>query len=281
MTKTDFVVFILSNGRPDRQLTLETLQESGYTGDWFILCDNLDPTLKTYRHKYGEKVLVFDKEAYVEQVDTMTNQIELGTVLYARQASIDLARQKGYRYFMQIDDDMTAFSIRYEDDKKLKGFKIDNFDKLVELFVEFMRGADIAVTGFGNSGGYIGGLNGKFAKGYTRSVAGVYIIDSAKDIEFKGIINEDYNLSAEYSKVGVLIFEILAIAFTTAQRGTNAGGLQDLYDENGTYAMNAYSLMIAPHCTKLIMKNDRIVTRTNWNNHHPFIINKKYKKGAR
>lgn len=280
MTRTDFAVFILSNGRPDQQLTLETLEKSGYTGDWFILCDSLDPTLKTYRQKYGENVLVFDKEAYAEQMDTMTNQIELGTVLYARQASIDLARQRGYRYFMQIDDDMTAFSIRYEDEGKLKGAKVTDLDRLVQSFVEFMKRGDVAVTGFGNSGGYIGGLHGKFAKGYTRSVAGVYIIDSSKDIEFKGIINEDYNLSAEYSKVGHLIFEILAIAFTTSQRGANAGGLQDLYNAEGTYTMNAYSIVIAPHCTRLILRNDKVVTRTNWNNHHPLIISEKYKKGG-
>ena len=52
----DFCIFILSHGRPDRIYTLSSLKSSNYTGDWFILIDNEDPTAEEYYERYGEKV---------------------------------------------------------------------------------------------------------------------------------------------------------------------------------------------------------------------------------
>ena len=59
--RNDFCVFILSNGRPDNIKTLETLQRSGYTGKWYIVIDDEDPTGNQYKSTYGDKVLVFSK----------------------------------------------------------------------------------------------------------------------------------------------------------------------------------------------------------------------------
>lgn len=62
--RTDFCVFICSNGRAGSVTTIKALEGSGYTGDWYILCDDLDRQLDDYRREYGaERVKVFDKKA--------------------------------------------------------------------------------------------------------------------------------------------------------------------------------------------------------------------------
>ena len=55
-----FAIFILTNGRPNNQYTLEFLRKS-FKGDVFLLCDNEDKTLKEYQKNYGEQVVVFNK----------------------------------------------------------------------------------------------------------------------------------------------------------------------------------------------------------------------------
>jgi len=63
--KRNFAVFILTNGRPDRVYTYKTLKKYGYTGRIFLIIDDLDKTGSEYREKYGEQVVVFDKNLYV------------------------------------------------------------------------------------------------------------------------------------------------------------------------------------------------------------------------
>ena len=38
----DFAVFILTNGRPDRVVTYDTLKRCGYTGPIYLIVDDLD-----------------------------------------------------------------------------------------------------------------------------------------------------------------------------------------------------------------------------------------------
>ena len=42
MRRDSFCVFILSHGRPDNVITLNTLRREGYTGPWYIVIDNED-----------------------------------------------------------------------------------------------------------------------------------------------------------------------------------------------------------------------------------------------
>jgi hypothetical protein len=67
--RNDFAVFILSHGRPDRVETLGALERAGYTGRTYIVIDDEDPQGEEYRKRYGEKVLVFSKEAVAREID--------------------------------------------------------------------------------------------------------------------------------------------------------------------------------------------------------------------
>lgn len=65
LTHSDFCTFILSHGRPNNIRTLHPLLNTGnYSGPWYIVIDNEDPTAETYYQLYGSnRVIMFDKEA--------------------------------------------------------------------------------------------------------------------------------------------------------------------------------------------------------------------------
>lgn len=48
-----FAVFILSYGRPNNIITLNTLKKCGYTGEWYIVIDNEDDTADEYYKNFG------------------------------------------------------------------------------------------------------------------------------------------------------------------------------------------------------------------------------------
>lgn len=105
-----FVVFILSHGRPDSVHTLKTLKSLGYSGDWLIVIDNEDETAERYYQNFGrEKVVMFDKLAISKTFDTADTFEDRRTIVYARNACWDIAKERGYRYFLELDDDYTSF----------------------------------------------------------------------------------------------------------------------------------------------------------------------------
>lgn len=54
LTHSDFCTFILSHGRPNNIRTLHPLLNTGnYSGPWYIVIDNEDPTAETYYQLYG------------------------------------------------------------------------------------------------------------------------------------------------------------------------------------------------------------------------------------
>lgn len=91
--RNDFCIFICSNGRAGSVTTIKALEGSGYTGDWYILCDDLDRQLDDYRREYGvDRVQVFDKKAMAAIIDTGTNDGDMRAIVYARNACFDVAK---------------------------------------------------------------------------------------------------------------------------------------------------------------------------------------------
>ena len=83
MENKDFCVFILTHGRPDNVITLKTLEKAGYTGKLFLVVDNEDKTLPKYIKNFGsEKVKVFDKKSYADNVDEGNNFDERRTITH-------------------------------------------------------------------------------------------------------------------------------------------------------------------------------------------------------
>ena len=141
-----------------------------------------------------------------------------------------------------------------------------------------MDNANISCLSFGNQGGYIGGINGKFKNGMGRNNNQNFILKTKDKIEFVGTRNEDFNMVATYSKIGKLIFEIYRIGISSPEQGSNSGGLQTDYENAGFYIYNFYSIIVAPYCCKIYMKNNKFTLKRNWDKFAPKIINEVYKK---
>jgi len=88
-------------GRPRNVVTYHTLMRQGYTGPVYIIVDNEDKTLGEYRKVYGDKVIVFDKAATAKTFDEGDNFNDRRAVIYARNASFQIARDLGLTYFLQ------------------------------------------------------------------------------------------------------------------------------------------------------------------------------------
>lgn len=115
--KNNFVMFILTHGRPDKVHTYRSLKRQGYSGRIIILIDNEDKSRSDYEKFKGE-VIVFDKVAISQTFDEGDNFGDRRSIVYARNACFDIAKQLGIKYFIQLDDDYQDF--RYRNDSKNK-----------------------------------------------------------------------------------------------------------------------------------------------------------------
>lgn len=70
--------------------TVKAIQKAGYTGEWFIVIDDLDSQQELYKEKYGDKVIIFDKKLWAEKTDTVTNTGELRSPVFARKYTLEM-----------------------------------------------------------------------------------------------------------------------------------------------------------------------------------------------
>lgn len=244
-----FAIFILTNGRPNHQYTLEFLRKS-FKGDIFLLCDNEDKTLKEYQKNYGEQVVVFDKNEWVSKSDSMDNFQSKKSVLYARNAVFQIAKDMGYEYFAMVDDDVTGLSFRYEKDGKLVGKPVENFDKISSAILEAMDDTGTDFFSFGLNKLYIGGLsNGQYQKKIVDKVYCFIICRTEQQHFYKGIMNEDEIHNILSMNVGKLLKTTTLVQIVTKPIGKDTvGGNAETYEENGyySYVRNFYPIIAFP-----------------------------------
>ena len=244
-----FAIFILTNGRPNNQHTLEFLKKS-FNGDVFLLCDNEDSTLKEYQKNYGKNVVVFDKNEWVLKSDPMDNFQSKKSVLYARNAVFEIAKDMGYDYFAMVDDDITQLSFRYEKDGKLVGKPVHNFDRVISNALDFMDGTKTDFFSFGTDKIYIGGSsNSQFKKKIIDKVYNFIICRTGCKHFYKGIMNEDEIHNILSMSVGTLVKSSTIIQMQMKPVGRDSiGGNAETYNENGyySYVRNFYPVIAFP-----------------------------------
>ncbi|MCS2936648.1 hypothetical protein NXW99_18060 [Bacteroides faecis] len=117
---------------------MKTLRKCGYTGDVIIVLDNEDKTINKYREIY-QNTYVFDKKEIASRIDEGDNFNDRRAIIYARNASFEIAKEKGYRYFIELDDDYTEFSYTYNQCGYLQPiitqYFIDNKSEIWLLFL--------------------------------------------------------------------------------------------------------------------------------------------------
>ncbi len=280
----NFVVFILSHGRPNNVITLKTLQRQGYTGEYYIIIDNEDKTADQYYKNFGEdRVIMFDKKDVASRVDSADNFNDRRVVMYARNACFEIAEKLGKEYFLELDDDYCAVGYRWEEQGKLKQKNFKNLDKLFSLMLDYYRkNENITCLALSQGGDFIGGAKGGMYKArIKRKAMNALLLSTKRKINFLGRINEDVNTYTTLGSRGHVFLTIADAMIVQQDTQTNPGGMTDIYLAFGTYLKSFYSVMHMPSAVKLKMMGDkhyRIHHEINWEVCVPKIISGVYKK---
>lgn len=250
---SSFCALILSYKRAGNVKTLGTLQRHGYTGPWYVVLGNDDPTHDDYVEEYGaEHVVVFDKEAYAETSDLGINSSERAAILFARNAAPDIAKSLGYDYFIELDDDYMKMDHRYNSNHEYIEHNIVNLDAVFAAMTEFVHNTGIVVA-MSQNGDWVGGPNGNLGAriGGERKAMNSFVRPSDDPVKFRGLINEDVNTYTELGGRGHVFLTTNAVSLKQTGTQQSDGGLSTLYQDNGTYVKAFHTIMRCPSNTKV------------------------------
>lgn len=282
LTADRFAVFILSHGRAKNVTTWDLLRRDGYTGDIYVICDDLDDQVPEYRERYGDRVIVFDKLAEYDRTDTISPEKKLNAVVYARNKCHDIAKDLGLTHFLVLDDDYHSFEFRYEQDGKLKCREVRDMNRAINMFCEFLDISGADTVAFAQGGDYIGGLgNQMLEKKITRKAMNSFFCRTDRPFKYYGLTNEDTTAYVLNGSRGHLYFTVGGIMLTQERTQAQTGGLTTIYLEDGTYMKSFYTVVACPSCVKVSVMGDkhmRIHHSVNWNNAVPLILSERFRK---
>lgn len=284
MENKDFAVFILTHGRPSNVKTLATLKKCGYTGNIYFIVDNEDKAIDKYIKNFGvESVKVFNKKLMADNVDEGNNFNEKRTITHARNACFEIAKDLRLRYFIQLDDDYTAFDYRLYIDEKAIVVPIKNLNKYLHYLIEYFEKYNFLSIAFAQGGDFIGGLfNGKeiyrFSK---RKCMNSFLCSTKRQFQFIGAMNEDVNTYTTLGSRGNLFLTIPFVSLTQTATQSNKSGITDMYLRYGTYCKAFTTVMMHPSGVRVSMMNSsnpRIHHTIKWQNTTPMIIDRIHKR---
>lgn len=283
MLRNNFGVLILTHGRPDKVLTYQILRKHGYTGPIYLVVDDKDKTLSEYRDIYGKEVVVFSKTDYEGKFDIMDNVGDDRCVVYARNASFDIARSLGLDYFVMLDDDYGVFYFTLDDQLEYKNKIIHDLDYVFDLFVDYLKDTPLYSIAFAQGGDFIGGADGSHLKKIKplRKCMNSFICATDRPYQFPGRINEDTNMYVIEGSRGKLFFTIVQIRLNQKETQSNSGGLTDIYLNLGTYVKSFYTVMLHPSSVKVSLMGTaeaRLHHSISWEHTVPQIIREEHKK---
>lgn len=281
--RTDFCIFIISHGRPNDIYTLKTLAKAGCNIPVYIVIDNHDKTADEYLKKYRKQVFIFDKDKYAAMVDQYDNLNNLRTTTHARNACFDLAIELGYKYFLVLDDDYTAFKMRIN--HKLEHpigryLIIKNIDNVFYKTLEYFINSNFTSICYSQGGDWFGGET-NFNKKPKRKAMNSFFCSTDRRFWFISRLNEDVNTYMALGHQGYVFMTIPFIQLDQKTTQKTQGGMSEAYLAGGTYVKTFYTLLNRPDCTKinLMGRTDlRMHHLINWENAVPCIIDEQFKK---
>jgi hypothetical protein len=279
----DFAALILTHGRPDSVVTYDKLRQCGYTGRIVIVIDDEDKTADQYRARYGEEVEMFCKLDIAKRIDEADNFKDRRAIVYARNAAFDIAERLGVRYFIQLDDDYTRFSYRFDKEARYEDKATKRLDDVFAAFLKYYKATPFASIAMAQGGDHLGGRVGNYAKRIrsVRKAMNSFFCDTQRRFQFDGRINEDVNTYTTKQRAGLPFLTVLGFSLEQKRTQSNAGGMTELYLDGGTHIKSFYSVMMAPSCVKEYAMGEahkRIHHRVNWKAAAPVIIREKHRK---
>lgn len=280
---SNFACFILTNRRPDNVITYKTLRKSGYTGPIKLIVDNLDPTRDEYIKTFGDEVVVFNKLDVIADTESGDNFNDHRCIIYARNACFSIAQSLGFKNFIQLDDDYTAFVWRFD---PKTGYlpstpRIKNLDKVFSIMLDFFNSTPLHSIAMLQGGDFIGGAQSSKASTIhtSRKCMNSFLCSTEKPFKFFGRINEDVNTRG--ASTGLLFLSINQVSLQQLQTQTNQGGMTQIYKDSGTYVKSFYSVMYHPSSVTIRLMGGtekRLHHSVNWKTTVPKILSDSLRK---
>lgn len=281
---TDFAAFILTHGRPDNVRTYATLRRHGYTGPVCLIVDDEDATLPEYRARYGDAVVVFAKAKVAAETQWADNLPGYGgVVLPARNACFGIARDLGVRYFIQLDDDYTAFFRMFDERDDYSKRHILDLDTVFAVMLRFYQDTPFASVAMMQGGDFLGGRWGRYTSAIRmyRKAMNSFLCSTDRPFAFVGRVNEDVNTYVWLGSQGTLFGSFNQLDLEQQRTQAASGGMTDIYREQGTYAKSFYPVLFCPASVGVsVMRSSRkrIHHRIDWNATVPKIVAERHKK---
>lgn len=282
----NFAIFILTHGRPHNQRTLSTLRTQGFTGKIYLVVDDEDKTLNEYKEEYGDCVLVFNKEHYIQKTDTGLKEPLRNFAVFARNAIEDFAKQFDLKYFGMFDDDILKFRFRYIENDKLLSESVTDLDTVIGTYIDYMECCNLACTGFGVATQYIGGLQ-RFnqrspVNNSLRLCYNAYIRCSTFNVDWLLNMCEDRITSILHNTRGQIWQQLLFVQIDTSPLyGKIDGGNSSVYRMLDEFTQVFFPIVSNPNTNFISTYNDHLVTHISGeDNLCPKIIGGKYKNGT-
>lgn len=286
--RDDFAIFILTHGRADNVYTMRSLAKTDYNGRIVILVDDTDKQIEQYKKNFGDMVYVFDKEEAYAMTDVGDNFRNMKQILYARNICWKVAEELGIRYFIQFDDDYSAFTYTFDNQRNYISKNLHkNFTRVLNAMLNFYIESGFDTVCMSQGGDFMGGDNSTVAKKYKqgkfhRKAMNSFICSTDRPFKFLGGMNEDVNTYVAEQLNGNLKMMTYARArLAQHETQTNKGGMTDIYKANGTYVKSFYSVMRAPSCVQIQemgVTNRRLHHSIKWANAVPEILSEDFKK---
>ena len=292
-------VFILSHGRANNIPTIQTLKNSGYTGQIKIIIDDTDQQRGQYEQNYPGMVYVFNMAEAQRITDTADNftgtkgarfhdkDIQ-GGVIYARNMCWKIAKELGYESFVVLDDDYTEFRYKINSQGRyLEGIPgqsvcfIRSLDLVLEAMVEFLKKTNFKTLCMAQGGDFIGGIWGEIWRKPKRKAMNSFVCLTDRPFSFIGRVNEDVNAYTYWAQTGSLFLTCMWLSLQQKQTQVNPGGMSEIYLDSGTYVKSFYSVIYSPSAVKVSIiqsKYPRIHHQVRWRHTTPKILPAKYQK---
>lgn len=282
----NFAVFILTHGRPNKIVTYDTLRRQGYTGPVYIIIDNEDKTADEYRKRFGDQVIMFDKAAIAKTFDVGDNFLNHRGVVYARNASFEIAKGLGLDTFLVLDDDYTAFVYKFDKNMISGEWRVKSLDDLFGIALEYYQSIPVATLALCQNGDNLGGKKSSNLKKawIKRKAMNTFFCSTNRPFQFVGRINEDTNTYVTHGNKGLLFFTFFNASIIQNTTQQKAGGLTEFYLDIGTYVKTFYTVMYTPSCVKVRVMGDtfkRLHHSITWDHAVPCIVSEDLRKASR
>lgn len=280
----DFAIFICTHERPNKQLTLNTLRNCGYTGKIYLVLDDTDSSIQQYIDIYGaSNVFIFNKQRYINLTDTVVahDVAPVKCVVYGRNAVEDIAHSLQLSCYAVADDDTKEFRHRWISDGALKSTIISkNMDDVINEYVSFLLNTNVSYCSFGCVPNYFGGASTYDAQRSNARTCHNFIFKTCDFHQYwMASYVEDMTTPFVYGRIGQIWLSILDVEMINPICGTTVGGMQTTYLSIPEFKRQTYALVCSPSSTtvRFIKNKWRICVAKDLS--LPKIISQKYRKG--